>query len=995
MGIEAERLSGGAGTMVVVTRAVLSGAQGRPWVGREQELRAMQDTLAGVRAAGSPQVVVIGGEAGMGKSRLVAELVGGLDDQVRVVIGHCLELGPDGPPFAPFAAILRGLVSELGLQRVGELAGPGRADLAALAPELGRERADDPLGRGRLFEAMATLLERVAAERPLVVVVEDLHWSDASTRDLLRFLMRSVDDVALLLVLTYRRDELVRTHPLRPWLVEVDRLPHASRVTLDPLNDAEVETLIAELAGSTTSRSVARIRQRSQGIPFFVEELTACAHSDGSVIPETLRELMLTRLDRLSPASREVVRAASAAGTRIDHGVLLAMMDNDEAALDRALWDAVNAQVLVVDPEQEGYTFRHALMREAVHDDLLPGEHARLHARYARALEKLASPEQAGEIAHHWTSAHEVDRAFEWSLRAADLARARYAWREQLTHLERALDLWDQVDTPEERAGFDQVELLSRTARSAMNLGLVDRGSALLDVAVQQAEQSGDRARLGHLLVTRARYCKDVLADPSEDLDRAMALVAPGSRDFAAALGVRAQYLWLNGQTLQGLEVAHEGLEAAEASGHQHQLSNAHNTLGCLLVQVGRPAEGQEHLEHSLALAVSSDSTSDLLRYYGNYSDVLIGLGRLAEAVTVTRAGREAAARRGLSRTAGAFLAGNEAEAEVLSGEWDDLLATVDAALGMDPPAISLGHLSTLQALVLARRGRTDEAEEAAARAAERLGNAVRQPQYGLPLAIVRAELMRLRGDLPGAVGALSSAGAQMPAEVMSSSGWSFVWAWGRALLDLQAAGHPIAETPPALQAMHDWLQRVSPHPGWQGLRDAQSQALGGAPTTSQEQAWAAAVAAAQAGEGLVFEQAEARIRLAEALLGLHRTEEARVVLDAAWKQIERLGAESLTPAATRLARAARLPIPRAPQAAGIGQGTPEAALTPREREVLALVATGLSNRQIANELFISIKTASVHVSNILAKLQLSSRTQAAAWLHEHGVGAQGGTGQG
>ena len=629
---DASRVSEGAGTMVDMTRAALTDARRSPWVGRGEELSALQDALSTVRASSSPRVVVIGGEAGIGKSRLVAEWAGDLAEDVRVVVGHCLELGPDGPPFAPFAAVLRGLAAELGPEQVAELAGPGRVDLAVLAPELGGRQRDEQLGRGRLFEAVTTLIERVAAECPLILVVEDLHWSDTSTRDLLRFLMRTVDDVPLLLVLTYRRDELVRTHPLRPWLVEVDRLPHASRITLDPLIDSEVESLIAALGGSTAARSMSRIRQRSQGIPFFVEELTACAHDGGSVIPETLRELMLTRLDRLAPPSRDVVRLASASGTRIDHGVLLAMVDNDDSALDQALRDAVGAQVLVVDAAQEGYTFRHALMREAVHDDLLPGEHARLHARYARALEKLARPEQAGEIAHHWTSAHEIDRAFEWSLRAADLARARYAWQEQLTHLERALDLWDQVDTPEERAGFDRVELLARTGRSAMNLGLIDRGAALFDLAVEQLEQGDDPERLAHLLVTRARFCWERQADPSDDLDRAMTLAVAGSRDRAAALGARAIYLWLGGHVRDALEVAEQALVAAEECGETRQLSNVHNTLGCLLVQLGRLAEGQQHLERSLELATRSDSIGDLVRYYGNYSDALIGLGRFAEA---------------------------------------------------------------------------------------------------------------------------------------------------------------------------------------------------------------------------------------------------------------------------------------------------------------------------------------------------------------------------
>lgn len=976
-----------AGTMVDMTRATLTRARG-PWVGRGPQLRALQRAQAEAES-GRPQVVIVGGEAGIGKSRLVAEFAAGLEQQARVVVGHCLELGPDGPPFAPFAAILRGLVAELGAQRVAELAGPGRGELAVLTPEIGRGRRDDVLGQGRLFEAMTTLLERVAAEQPLVVVVEDLHWSDASTRDLLRFLMRTIDDVALLVLLTYRRDELVRSHPLRPWLVEVDRLPHASRISLDPLGDSEVDTLIAALGGSAAAEATERIRQRSQGIPFFVEELTACADRGSPVIPETLRELMLTRLDRLAPESRDVVRTASAAGTQVDHAVLLALMDNDEVALDRALRDAVGAQVLVVGADQEGYTFRHALMREAVHADLLPGEHARLHARYARALEKLARPEQAGEIAHHWTSAHELDRAFEWSLRAADLARGRYAWREQQTHLERALDLWDHVDTPEERAGFDRITLLARTGRAAMTVGLVDRGVALLDLAVSEAEHAGGADRLVHLLVTRARYCWEIQADPTEDLDRAMALAAPGSRDLAAALGARATHLMLLGRMHEALGMAEQALAATEAGGHDEQLSHAHNTLGCILFQLGRSAEGQHHLDRCLELAIGSDNLGDLVRYYGNYSDVLIGRGRFSEATAVAGAGRDAAAQRGLSRTAGAFLAGNEAEAQMLAGLWPEVLAAVDAALSMDPPPVTRGHLGTLQGLVLVRRGQLAQAQQAAARAEQELTSARQQPQHMLPLAVLRAELARGRGDLAGAAAGLAAVAAPLSVEVPSSAGWPFVWAWGRALLDLQSATPEVRPGPPRqLEAMRSWLLRMCPHPGWRALTEAQASALRAQPAADLVLAWSEAAGSAARGEGLLFEQADALLRLAGALVDQGADNGVREALDGARELIAGLGAESLVPAATQIARSAGLPLPRTPRSvefAGEGQ---RAALTPREREVLALVAEGRSNRQIAEELFISVKTASVHVSNILAKLDLTSRTQAAAWVHAHAAGS-------
>ena len=281
------------------------------------------------------------------------------------------------------------------------------------------------------------------------------------------------------------------------------------RIALERLSDADVDLMVREIAGELPPRTVARIRERSQGIPFFVEELTDCCDRDVTMIPETLKDLMLARLDGLSPQTRDILRIASAAGTLVDHTVLLAVVDSDEQSLEAALREAVGGQVLVVDRTREAYAFRHALMREAVHADLLPGEHARLHARYAQALEKFARPEQAGEIAHHWSSAHEADKSFEWSLRAADHSRSIYAWREQLAHLERAVDLWDQVAAPAERAGFDRAELLSRTSRARGGTWACPIAPiALIDAALADLGPDADPQRVSHLLVKRAIQCE-------------------------------------------------------------------------------------------------------------------------------------------------------------------------------------------------------------------------------------------------------------------------------------------------------------------------------------------------------------------------------------------------------------------------------------------------------------------------------------------------------
>ncbi len=961
-----------AGTMVAMARAAWA-PHGTPMVGRSRELDELRERFAVVER-GVPQVVVIGGEAGIGKSRLVGEFAETLGDDVSVVVGHCLELGPDGPPFAPFVGILRELAAAHGVEHLATLAGPGRADLAALVPEFGGAHGDDPLGRGRLFEAIATLVERVATERPLVLVVEDLHWSDSATRDLLRFLTRTVAEAALLVVLTYRRDEVGRTHPLLPWLVEVDRLPHAHRISLERLDDVDVAALSRAIAaGDVPDRALARIRERSQGIPFFVEELTVCADGVGA-IPETLRDLMLTRLDRLAPTTRQLLRVASAASTRIDHEVLLAVMDDDEAALDSALREAVGGQVLVVDVDRAGYAFRHALMREAVHEDLLPGEHARLHARYAEALEKAARPEQAGEIAHHWMSAHEADRAFEWSLRAADHSRSIYAWQEQMTHLERALDLWDQVAAPADRAGFDRAELLRRTSVAAGRLGQADRAIGLLDAALEEGQVAQDPARTAQLLVARAMHCEGAQRDPMADLERAVALAAPCSADLASALTVRASVEMVEARLPEARASAERGLAAAEETGSAALRSAAHNTLGCVLVQLGDADAGEAHLEQARQLAEASGKRAELFRYFMNYSDVLIGDGRFEQAAAMAREGRRIAGEHGLARTKGAFLAGNEVEALVLTGAWDEALRVVDEALGMDPPPVTRGHLYVLRAIVLVRRGHADAAADAIDRAAQHLSRVTRQPQHMLPLALARAEAAWGDGDADGALRMMAAAGQDAGAAVPASAGWPFVWAWGRLLLELGAP------EPPALAATRAHLTEACPHEGWCALTRAQAAALQG----DELPDWAGAVGALEAGQGLAHELVEARLRLAQQRLDAGDRDGARAQVELAWPVLQGLGAETLVPLAARVAASGRLPLPRD---AGADRPRREAGaelLTPREREVLGLVAAGRSNGQIAEALFISVKTASVHVSNILAKLGVPSRTAAAAWAHQH-----------
>jgi len=551
------RAGGSAGSFASGPATVIPAGMTAPlscptFVGRAAEsarLAAARDRAA----AGTPTVVVVGGEAGVGKSRLVGELVAGSRAAgATVLAGGCVELGGEGLPFAPVVAALRMLARGLGgAELATALPGPARSELARLLPELGpppgrgeageRTPLGAPAGGGpqppwpdpgsaqrRLFELLLGLLERLATRRPTVLVVEDLHWADRSTRDLLAYLVRNLRRGRLLLLLTYRSDELHRRHPLRPLLAELDRDRRVERLELGRFDLGEVAAQLTGILGvAPATRLVERVHACSDGNAFFVEELAAAGSAGGASAALArgapafggLRDTVLARIEPLPESTRMLLRVVAAAGGRVERELLAEVAGLPAPELLAGLRAAVAERVLLVDAHDGTYGFRHALVKEAVDSGLLPGERPRLHGRLAGALSARgaglrqahaghpgADPALAAELAWHWYAAHDLARALPAAVEAGLAAERSYAFAEAQHHFERALELWERA--PAAPTGLDRVELLGRAAEAAANAGGTERAISLIRGAMAEVDPAGDPLRAGLLTRRLAQYLR-------------------------------------------------------------------------------------------------------------------------------------------------------------------------------------------------------------------------------------------------------------------------------------------------------------------------------------------------------------------------------------------------------------------------------------------------------------------------------------------------------
>jgi DNA-binding CsgD family transcriptional regulator/tetratricopeptide (TPR) repeat protein len=976
------------------------GYTSRAFIGRAEELRRLAATLDRAEQD-QPQLVLLAGDAGMGKTRLLLEFADRAQQRrSRVLVGGCVELGDIGLAYLPVVDALRGLVDD-----------PEEADLvaevAATAPGLGRllpevarsgptgALAGDGLEQLQVFDAVRALLLRRSQRSPVVVVLEDLHWADRASRDLIGFLARTLRSGRVLLVASYRSDELPRRHPLRPLLGELVRLPGVDRLELAPFSRAELAEQLEAITGvPLAADQVERIHERSEGNPFYAEQLLAAGAGEADVgLPSTLADVVPARVQGLSESAQQVLGVAAVAGRRVSHRLLAEVAGWPEADLERGLREGIGAGVLVTDSSTGTYAFRHALLQEAVYADLLPSEQVRLHAGYARLL--AAEPEGvAAELAHHCLASHDLVGALRASIGAGQQAEAVLAPAETLRHLSSALRLWERVPDAPAVTGTDRVELLLRAAAAANAAGERQRAAGLAEEAAATADATADPAqaavaqeRLGLYLLAAGRVEEAVGARA-----RAVALVPaqPPSRLRARVTAAMAQALINAERQAEARRWCDEALMVARAIGSAEEEADVLVTQA-MIEEQDDPASARPLYAAGRARAAAAGNLEIESRALQDLAWLEFELGNLAAARAVFDEGVELAQRTGLGWSDfGITMRRGQCLVRYEAGDWDDSERLAAAVPGL-APALAVVELGAAALLVEVGRGRP----AAAKRLRDLAALAGLDPFIDMEVAGLEADQATWQGDLERASSAVQRGLAlldtgQFRASPTVENAW--ICAIGLAVQaelaerartagDAGSLRDAIAVGRMLLERAHTAVEqtRVSHDVhlrGWHAKAEAEWTRVQG---RSDPKAWLVAVEAFSYGH--VYEVARCRWRLAEALLGTGEREQATEAAQAAHKTALQLGAEPLRAALELLARRGRLDL-----GAGLPAGRTLAGLTPRELEVLRLLVEGRSNRQIAEQLFISGKTASVHVTNILAKLGVHSRLEAAAMARRLGL---------
>jgi DNA-binding NarL/FixJ family response regulator len=945
-------------------------------IGRGDDL-AVLGRLLEEAAAGATRAALLAGEAGIGKTRLLDELVTAVQRRGGVaLVGGCVPMGDQHLPYAPIIEALRG-ARALGVPDWPPSTGnPGNTG------NTGNTVPPSPGGQGRLFELFLGLLARLAARGPVLVALEDLHWADRSTVSLLSFLHRHLRDEPVLLVGTYRDDELPAGHPVRRLFAETARDGRVTTLTLRRLRPREVAEHVSALLGAPADPDlVDRVYRYSDGNPFFTEVLARAAPDAG--LPPTVTDLVLRQVRGLTGDAQALLRTAAVAGPSVGHWLLAELSGEAEPRIEAALREALDSHVLVPKLD-DGYAFRHVLVQQALYADLLPSERRRLHTAAAQALtehpEWSASP--AAEIAYHWDAARDRPRAFAATVRAGLAAVGGYAYAEAYDALRRAVSLWDAVSEPERLAGMDRAALLAHTAHVAYLLGDDERAVSFVEAALATA--GPERAAALHERLARYHFAALREGPALRAYQRALELLPaePPSQLRAMVVAGLARLAMLWSRPDDARRYGAEAIALGKRTGARREEALGRLAVGIVRIKEGDCDGGLAQLRRALSVFTELDDHEHQTIAYVNLGCGLRLAGRLAEAAQTDVDGHAFTRRVGLERQYGGMLLCNAAETELDRGRWTEASRLLDEAGGGLPRGRVAAQLTAVAARLAAVRGDLAGARAALAQLDELAGPARAQPCWELALAVARAEFGCWAGEpalareaVAGGLAAIDGSNEQAQAGQLLALG-----------LRAEAELAELARQADAPGRVADLLGRVGLLSGMPTQRayalvcEAEAARALGEPASAH---WQLALAAWEELER-PFEAAYAGLRLAEALLGARTAARdhasgARAVLRPALRRAAELGAAPLVEEIEALARLHRFDLSQQPAVAAVpAAACADWSLTAREVEVLRLVAAGQSNREIGRVLFITEKTASVHVSNILRKLSVTTRTEAA-----------------
>jgi DNA-binding CsgD family transcriptional regulator/tetratricopeptide (TPR) repeat protein len=1010
-------------------------------------------------AGGRGGAILISGEAGVGKTRLLTEFVAASGSGATILVGGCLALADGAPPYWPVVEALRSLrgteqptLAGIGVAGMTEgsargvlddrsmaerviLADPG-ISAGILDPEpraagqAGAARPDALRGaEDQVFEPVLRIIEQATGLGPVVLVVEDLHWSDRSTRDLLTFLAGNLRRHRFLFIGTYRSDDLVPGHALHTWLAEMVRGAAAELIELGRLSRAEMTSQLRNILGAPPRPDIVdAIWARSEGNAFFAEELLAAMVAGQEHLPPTLRQVLLARIGNLSPAASSVLAMVAITGVPVRHELLAALGRLPDDKLLRAIRECVDHQVLLVEARGSGYTFRHSLLREAVEEQLLPAERTGLHRACAQALTAdrgLAYGSPAAELAWHWYAAGDHARALPASVEAAVAAQSSFGFAEACGHLERALQLWESgagADVPG-APPVDGLQLRLLAAECANLAGNHQRAAALARAAAGSlgpATAAGSAALVWERL---GRYLWD--AGASEDAlvayERAVELVGDdrGTQEAARVLGAQASALMLAGRYAESHERAQEALDVARRAGARREEANVLAILGFDLAYLGDP--GGIPLLHEARRIAEEDADPDgVARAYVHLATLLSEpLSRLDEAVVVAEEGLARVQATGLARFHGAALQAMIINTLFRLGRWDEGDRRAREAFDANPAGTAAMDLHLARAKISMGQGdfMTAAADLEAVKA---LSARAIDPRFVVPVVTLEAGLAIWEDRLDDARDAVAAALARLTTSREVWFAAPLVWHGLRAEANRAEAArvrrgsdeieHARATATDLMRHLRQVNDRLDPSAAavhrtadvYITMCEAECSRLEG---ESSAELWEK-VAVAWDTMRQPYPAAYARWRMAEALLARRaRSGPAAGALREAHATLRRMGAEPLRRQLQALAARAGIDLDEPERRSSTGERSLKGAsdeptpapprvssaedrlgLTRRELEVLRLVALGRTNREVATTLFISEKTAGVHVSNILRKLDLRSRVEASAYAYRLGL---------